>query len=265
MTKQEELLALLQKKKEEQDNEKTSKGLASVMKVLAKDPETIRGERGFTGEKGEKGDKGDKGEQGIQGIQGISGLNGRDGKDGVDGLKGKDGVNGENGYTPVKGKDYFDGVNGKDGKNFDEKKQKTFNDELQFKLGQSIQSLDKMNVKSVSINGVKIGNFNDINFISNGTATVTASNNSNQGVDVIISATGGSGGTTFYTETPVGLINSSNKTYTVANNITSVLNFAINGQYLHLNTDFTFTGNTITMVNALDSSLSVTGFTIVYA
>jgi hypothetical protein len=263
MSDKEKLLELLKKQKEEKDNEKVSKGLASVMKVLAKDPETIRGERGFQGDKGEKGDKGDKGDRGEQGIQGIAGFNGKDGRDGNDGFNGRDGINGENGkdgYTPVKGKDYFDG---KDGKSFDEVKQKTFNDDLEKFVVQSVQSLDKMNIKSVSVNGVKIGNFNDINFIANGTTTISAANNTNQGVDVIVSSTGGAG-STFYTETPSGLINSSNKTYTVLHTITAVMNFAINGQFLHPTTDYTFLGTTITMVNAIDSSLSGTGFTIIY-
>ena len=66
------------------------------------------------------------------------------------------------------------------------------------------------------------------------------------------------------TETPSGLINSSNVTYTTINTINAILNFAINGQYLHPTVDYTFTGNTITMTSPLDSSLLGLGFTIIY-
>jgi len=75
---------------------------------------------------------------------------------------------------------------------------------------------------------------------------------------------GGSGTSTIYQETPVGVINGSNVTYTVTNTITTVINFAINGQYLHPTTDFTFSGMTITFVTPLDSSLSGKPFTITY-
>ena len=68
----------------------------------------------------------------------------------------------------------------------------------------------------------------------------------------------------FYTETPSGLVNGSNVTYTTVNTINNIINFAINGQYLHPTVDYTFTGNIITMTSALDSSLSGKGFTIVY-
>ena len=74
----------------------------------------------------------------------------------------------------------------------------------------------------------------------------------------------GGGSTTFYQETPSGLVNGSNKTYTVTNTITTVLNFAINRQYLHPTEDYTFSGTTITMITALPASLSGKPFTITY-
>lgn len=70
---------------------------------------------------------------------------------------------------------------------------------------------------------------------------------------------------TVYTETPSGLINGSNTTYTTAHTITNVYSFAINGQFLHPTTDYTFSGTTITMATALPASLSGTPFTITYS
>lgn len=65
------------------------------------------------------------------------------------------------------------------------------------------------------------------------------------------------------TETPTGAINSSNVTYTVANEINAVLSFGINGEVIH-DDEYTFAGNTITFTTALDSSLSGLSFRIVY-
>lgn len=78
------------------------------------------------------------------------------------------------------------------------------------------------------------------------------------------------GGITVYTETPVGLINGANTSYTVLHSITSIFSFAINGQYLHPQDiaagtgDYTFSGTTITFLSALPAGLSGTAFTIVY-
>ncbi len=73
---------------------------------------------------------------------------------------------------------------------------------------------------------------------------------------------------TVYTETPSGLINGSNTSYTVLNSINNIFSFAINGQYLHPYNgtigDYTFSGSTITFHTALPSALSGTPFTIVY-
>lgn len=87
---------------------------------------------------------------------------------------------------------------------------------------------------------------------------------------LLTTSTGG-GGATVYTETPQGLINSSNTAYTTAHAITTIYSFAINGQYLHpqdlvaLTGDYTFSGSTITFLSALPSSLAGTSFTVVYS
>ena len=76
--------------------------------------------------------------------------------------------------------------------------------------------------------------------------------------------------TTVYTETPSGLINSSNTTYTTVHTINNIFSMAINGQYLHPQDigagtgDYTVSGSTITFLTALPSSLAGTSFTVVY-
>lgn len=74
---------------------------------------------------------------------------------------------------------------------------------------------------------------------------------------------GGGGGTTFYSETPSGLINGSNVTYTVLNPLTSIVNFALNGQEIHPS-EYSFTGSTITFFTPLPAELAGSSFTIVY-
>lgn len=81
--------------------------------------------------------------------------------------------------------------------------------------------------------------------------------------------TGTGGSTAFYSETPTGLINGSNTSYTTTHTMNTVLSFAINGQMLQPDTasqtnDFSYSGTTITMHTALPISLSGTAFTIVY-
>lgn len=86
----------------------------------------------------------------------------------------------------------------------------------------------------------------------------------------LLTTGGGSGSVTVYTETPVGLINGSNTTYSTIHAITSIFSFAINGQFLHPQDiaagtgDYTFTGSAITFLSALPSSLSGTAFTVTY-
>jgi len=69
---------------------------------------------------------------------------------------------------------------------------------------------------------------------------------------------------TIYTETPTGLIDGVNDTYTTTTTITNVYSFAINGQFIHP-AEYTVAGNTITMTAPLDASLSGLGFTIIYS
>lgn len=76
--------------------------------------------------------------------------------------------------------------------------------------------------------------------------------------------TGAQGDTpTFYIETPTGLVNGINSTYTVAHTITTVISFGINGTFIHPS-DYSTSTNTINFVSPPDDSLSGTPFTIVY-
>ena len=78
-----------------------------------------------------------------------------------------------------------------------------------------------------------------------------------------LSVIGGGGSTTFYTETPLGLINGSNMVYTTLNPIGTIVTFAIDQTFIHP-VQYTYTGNTITFTSPFDESLSSSPFTIVY-
>ena len=69
--------------------------------------------------------------------------------------------------------------------------------------------------------------------------------------------------TTVYTETPSGLINGSNTSYTTVNTINNIFGFWINGEYID-SSQFTVSTNTITFGTALPASLSGTAFEIKY-
>lgn len=75
----------------------------------------------------------------------------------------------------------------------------------------------------------------------------------------VIATSGG----TIYSETPTGAVNGSNKVYTTLHTITTVISLSINGQFIHP-AEYTVSGAGFTMGTALDTSLSGTGFTIVY-
>lgn len=75
---------------------------------------------------------------------------------------------------------------------------------------------------------------------------------------------GGAGATTVFSETPSGVVDGNNATYTLTRIPKSILTLNINGMYCHINTDYTITGQTITMTPALDASLSGKPFTCVY-
>lgn len=68
---------------------------------------------------------------------------------------------------------------------------------------------------------------------------------------------------TFYTETPSGAIDSSNKIYTVINPISQVIVFYIGSTPIHPS-EYSTSSSTITFVTALDISLAAEAFTIVY-
>lgn len=68
---------------------------------------------------------------------------------------------------------------------------------------------------------------------------------------------------TLYTETPGGVIDGSNKSYTTVHTINNIFSFAINGQYIDSG-QFTVLGSTITFSTALPLALSGTAFEIKY-
>lgn len=209
----------------------------------------------------------------------LGALKGKDGKDGLpgkNGLPGKDGANGLNGADG----ESITGDPGKDGSPDTPEqvrdKLETLTEDERLDMS-AIKGIDQIvsdlkgSNKQVRVGwgahplviqngGVVVDKVTRvINFVGAGINSVVRT--ASGVVNVTIS---GISGATVYTETPSGLINGSNVTYTTAHIMTTVYNFAINGQYLHPTSDYSFSGTTITMVAALDSSLSGKPLTITY-
>lgn len=168
--------------------------------------------------------------------------NGKDGRDGEDGLDGKDGKDGERGPKGDRGERGPEGKAGASGSTV--------------RVGWGAHPLQVQGLGVVIDKNTRV-----LNFKGSGLSSVVRLPN---GV-VEVTLQSGEAGSTVYTETPSGLVNGSNTTYTTANTINTIYNIAINGMFLHINTDYTFTGSTITMTSALDASLSGRPFTITYA
>lgn len=199
--------------------------------------------------------KGDQGKQGIQGAPGSTPLKGVDYfteaelhqiisyiqsrvKNGEQGLPGERGPAGKNGRDGV-------GTAGKDGRNGTNGTSPSVKEVVAELRKQPVNYEDIKNAPDLTDLPQLIAFLRAGGFRGGG---------SSSGTVAIV-----------YTETPAGLINGSNKTYTVAHTITNVYSFAINGQFLHPTADYTFSGTTITLVTALDASLSGDPFTITYS
>lgn len=213
-------------------------------------PEPLKGEKGDKGEPstvpGPKGDRGEKGDS-VVGPQGVVGPKGEQGDQGPAGSA----------DTPEQVRDKLETLEDEERLDISAIKgfQKTIED---LKSSGKRVTFGGTRPLVIQNSGVIVDkNTRVINFLGAGINSVVRT--ASGVVNVTIS---GGGGTT-YSETPSGLINGSNTSYTTAHTITTVLNFAINGQYIHPG-EYSVAGTTITFVTALDASLSGTSFTITY-
>lgn len=249
-------------------NKKTPPTVQKV-ELMGAELVTIKGQKGDKGEKGDtvRGPKGDKGEKGdsVKGDKGDSGKDGKHGENGANGENGQDGTPGKDGNNGVDGSpdtadEVVDKVN-TSSKLIDGERVRGFrelwNDFLQrgsFPLGK--EAGGGGNVVRWLSNGVVVSAYvTEINFGSGLTPTYDGNGR--------ISVTGSGGSATTYSETPSGAIDGVNKVYTTVHTINTIINFAINGAYIHP-ADYSVAGNTITFVTALDASLTGLPFTVVY-
>lgn len=168
---------------------------------------------------------------------------------------------------PENGADGLDGAPGKDGKDG--------SSDTRDQIIDKINAGGKLKLKASEISGLpeftreivrEVGTVGQI-------ATIyKPGNNVTFGVDnsgnTLINASVSGGGLTMYTQTPIGVIDGVNKTYTVTNSINGIFSFGLNGQFLHpfngTNGDYTYTGSTITFNTALDASYAGLPFTLNY-
>jgi hypothetical protein len=211
------------------------------------DTVTVKGLKGEKGDPGEKGDTGDVGPigpqaEGIVGPQGEPGIPGPKGDKGDKGDPGKDGSpdTPEQIIAKVRGRISYDELSDRP------------NIEAFRKWGGAQQlAIQRSNVLLAS--DVKV-----LDFIGAGVSVADLG-----GGVIAVTIPGASLGT-IYTETPTGTVDGVNTTYTTAHTITTILSFAINGQFIHPS-DYSIAGSTITFGTALPVELSALPFTIIYA
>lgn len=202
--------------------------------------------KGDQGEKGEKGERGEKGETGARGERGSAGKDGVNGTDGRDGANGKDGKNGKDG-SPDSAELMAEKLNAFPG---------SVGMHVVKGLEIYLKNLNRSIKEKKGMGGQAVGSGDSVSAGAN--ITITRVNGRK-----VITASGGAGAT-FFIETPTGAVDGANKSYTVSTTITTILNFSINGVFIHP-ADYTFNGTTITFITALDASLTGLPFTIVYA
>lgn len=195
----------------------------------------------FVNSKGDKGEKGDKGDKGERGEKGDMGERGADGAMGLRGLKGERGEQGE------------PGIPGKDGKDADV-------EQFRLLIKEGVQSFTpKIPTIEEIIAEIKDKKLIDISEIRNSQPF----RKKKLDMDDMRWHGGGISANAIYVETPSGAVNSVNTTYTVVHNIQAVINFSLNGTFIHPS-DYTFTSNIITFLAPLNIALTGLPFTVTY-
>lgn len=225
----------------------------------------LKGDKGDAGDQGPQGPQGEQGPQGtagVEGVQGIQGLPGDKGEKGDTGPMGPTGPTGETGAPGARGPEGKQGPKGTDASVTKEKVLELIKGEYKYDDLKGLPNLSSLSGKDdtrIFDEGTLIeANLRSMNFTGVG---VTSTSDGHGNITVVIT---GGGVPTIYTETPTGLIDGANKTYTTAHSIASVFSFAINGQFIHPS-DYSKSANTITFGTALDASLAGLPFTVIYA
>ncbi len=229
--------------------------------------ESLKGDKGDS-IKGDKGDKGDKGEKGDTGDKGNDGL------DGLDGMNGKDG-------SPDTAEEIVTKLNTLEGV-VDFKVLKGVPEVFSPIEARLIDLEKKSNAPSPKGKIDQRWHGGGLSTISHddtltGTGTPSDPLHANQLVTAgsnvtvtgtgsiadpyIVSSNGAGGGAWQAPETPVGDIDGINDTYTISyspNTYSGII--TINGKVYDELTDWTISGDTITFINILDTSLSTATF-----
>ena len=252
---------LVQSKQNTEKMIEALKPTGEAMSKLAQFLSDMKGEKGDRGEQGEqgKGEKGDKGDTGadstVQGPQGEQGVQGEEGPKGDKGDTGERGERGESGEDGAPGPEGERGPAGKDASPLVakeiEKKLKSLVESTFQKSKKKDNLLSEAhmhtNFQTYLVDGQLIANGGVVNFKAGSNVTLTPVQRAD-GIDLTITATGGSG----FTElAATGDCNSSNVTFT----FTQVPSYiVVDGVWLKPTgksgmVNWTNVGTTITMVN----------------
>jgi hypothetical protein len=216
---------------------------------------TIKGEQGKPGEPGQRGNDGKQGERGERGDKGDKGEKGEKGERGERGEKGEKGDKGEKGEKGDKGEK---GEQGKDGKDLEltddyiKKVSYALDERLRPAVVKQFGGGNNVPIDAYGPNGL-IGGAREIEFTGDGVGTELVNNR------LIVTVLGG-GAYIVDDEIPSGAINNSNVLFTLANtpNPSTSVKVFLNGQKLVPGTDFTVSGDEITMAVAPQTDIDHT-------
>lgn len=234
-----------------------------ILKISRKEYEALKGQ---PGEPGEEGPEGDAGTPGVAGARGPRGIQGEKGEPGARGPSGNDGKNGERGFTGPKGEKGDKGEPGEKGAKGPAGSPDSPQDILQklLSLGdgwlpfEAIKDLPTVTreLPNISIfGGGRSGGSSKMEIVADGVplgqdirkillqGDVVGIRNAD-GVVTLVFA-GGSGGSTLNFETPVGIIDGVNDTFTVSN---APLYIVLNGVQYFENDGYTLSGLVVTML-----------------
>lgn len=222
---------------------------------------TIKGDQGEKGDIGPIGPRGAVGPVGARGVTGVRGVMGPEGSAGPRGLQGLPGPMGRQGPAGLNGRDAEIDLNALEERLYERLRAAIPNTETRlpviefFNRGRS----DRLHFFD---EGTPLGqDIQSVDFVGD---AVTATR---VGTRVVVTITGGSGVTipVFVRETPIGVFDDLNTTFTLTTTpILGSVRLFLNGLLLAPGVDYTISGTTITFTAAADSTLSGLPFTAFY-
>lgn len=214
---------------------------------------TVKGDTGDKGDRGLVGPRGAVGPAGARGAPGLRGLPGPEGTPGPRGVQGLSGPIGQRGPVGAPGEDAYVDETALEERLYERLRAAIPNTETRLPVIELFRRGGGGNSKLLFFDeGVPLGQ--DIQAVDFQGAGITARREGTR-IVVTVTATSGGGGTTVGIETPVGAVDDSNVTFTVA---AEPLYVVVNGSQLFSGDGYTFDLPSLTIT--LDDVVGTGGF-----